>query len=96
MATGDMGLGEALGMIETRGLVAMIEAADAMVKAAAAPEEPPRVARPSGSLVKVMLYFFETSGSTSVSRKRSRLVQISPKRMIGVSQRCCTCTSCQE
>ena len=27
-------LGEALGMIETRGLVAMIEAADAMVKAA--------------------------------------------------------------
>lgn len=29
-----MALGEALGMIETRGLVAMIEAADAMVKAA--------------------------------------------------------------
>src|SRR5258707_12185134 len=28
------GMGEALGMIETRGLVAMIEAADAMVKAA--------------------------------------------------------------
>src|SRR4030081_1391094 len=27
-------LGEALGMIETRGLIAMIEAADAMVKAA--------------------------------------------------------------
>ena len=27
-------MGEALGMIETRGLVAMIEAADAMVKAA--------------------------------------------------------------
>ncbi|MGH9533914.1 MAG: ethanolamine utilization microcompartment protein EutM [Terriglobales bacterium] len=27
-------LGEALGMVETRGLVAMIEAADAMVKAA--------------------------------------------------------------
>jgi len=34
MASGDIGLGEALGMIETRGLVAMIEAADAMVKAA--------------------------------------------------------------
>ena len=34
MATGDTGLGEALGMIETRGLVAMIEASDAMVKAA--------------------------------------------------------------
>ncbi len=34
MAIGDTGLGEALGMIETRGLVAMIEAADAMVKAA--------------------------------------------------------------
>ncbi|PYS05848.1 MAG: ethanolamine utilization microcompartment protein EutM, partial [Acidobacteria bacterium] len=31
---GDGALGEALGMIETRGLVAMIEAADAMVKAA--------------------------------------------------------------
>ena len=31
---GDATLGEALGMIETRGLVAMIEAADAMVKAA--------------------------------------------------------------
>src|SRR2546425_893328 len=31
---GDGTLGEALGMIETRGLVAMIEAADAMVKAA--------------------------------------------------------------
>lgn len=30
----DAGMGEALGMIETRGLVAMIEAADAMVKAA--------------------------------------------------------------
>src|SRR6202171_302531 len=28
------GMGEALGMIETRGMVAMIEAADAMVKAA--------------------------------------------------------------
>lgn len=28
------GMGEALGMIETRGLVALIEAADAMVKAA--------------------------------------------------------------
>jgi microcompartment protein CcmL/EutN len=28
-------MGEALGMIETKGLVAMIEAADAMVKAAA-------------------------------------------------------------
>ena len=27
-------MGEALGMIETRGLIAMIEAADAMVKAA--------------------------------------------------------------
>ena len=27
-------MGEALGMIETRGLVAMIEASDAMVKAA--------------------------------------------------------------
>ena len=27
-------MGEALGMIETRGLVAMVEAADAMVKAA--------------------------------------------------------------
>ena len=27
-------MGEALGMIETKGLVAMIEAADAMVKAA--------------------------------------------------------------
>ena len=34
MATADTGLGEALGMIETRGLVAMIEASDAMVKAA--------------------------------------------------------------
>jgi microcompartment protein CcmL/EutN len=34
MAQGDSGLGEALGMIETRGLVAMIEASDAMVKAA--------------------------------------------------------------
>src|SRR3954469_3572884 len=34
MATQDTGLGEALGMIETRGLVAMIEASDAMVKAA--------------------------------------------------------------
>ena len=34
MASGDIGLGEALGMIETRGLVAMVEAADAMVKAA--------------------------------------------------------------
>ena len=34
MASGDMGMGEALGMIETRGLVAMVEAADAMVKAA--------------------------------------------------------------
>ena len=33
MAQGE-GLGEALGMIETRGLVAMIEASDAMVKAA--------------------------------------------------------------
>ena len=33
MAQGE-GLGEALGMIETRGLVAMIEATDAMVKAA--------------------------------------------------------------
>ena len=31
---GDSSMGEALGMIETRGLVAMIEAADAMVKAA--------------------------------------------------------------
>ena len=31
MATQDTGLGEALGMIETRGLVAMIEASDAMV-----------------------------------------------------------------
>src|SRR3974390_3311574 len=31
---GEGTLGEALGMIETRGLVAMIEAADAMVKAA--------------------------------------------------------------
>jgi ethanolamine utilization protein EutM len=30
----DEPIGEALGMIETRGLVAMIEAADAMVKAA--------------------------------------------------------------
>ena len=34
MASGDMGMGEALGMIETRGLVALVEAADAMVKAA--------------------------------------------------------------
>ena len=34
MANSDTGLGEALGMIETRGLVAMIEASDAMVKAA--------------------------------------------------------------
>src|SRR5678810_302552 len=34
MASGDMGMGEALGMIDLRGLVAMIEAADAMVKAA--------------------------------------------------------------
>src|SRR6266853_1595980 len=31
---GDSTMGEALGMIETRGLIAMIEAADAMVKAA--------------------------------------------------------------
>ena len=31
---GDGPIGEALGMIETRGLVAMVEAADAMVKAA--------------------------------------------------------------
>src|SRR6202166_3279268 len=31
---GGGGMGEALGMIETRGLVAMIEASDAMVKAA--------------------------------------------------------------
>jgi len=31
---GDLSDGEALGMIETRGLIAMIEAADAMVKAA--------------------------------------------------------------
>src|ERR1043165_6467728 len=31
---GEGPMGEALGMIETRGLVAMIEAADAMVKAA--------------------------------------------------------------
>src|SRR6266516_404174 len=31
---GDSPIGEALGMIEARGLVAMIEAADAMVKAA--------------------------------------------------------------
>ena len=33
-APGDPFMGEALGMIETKGLVAMIEAADAMVKAA--------------------------------------------------------------
>ena len=32
--TAKLEVGEALGMIETRGLVAMIEAADAMVKAA--------------------------------------------------------------
>jgi len=32
--TANLELGEALGMIETRGLVSMIEAADAMVKAA--------------------------------------------------------------
>jgi microcompartment protein CcmL/EutN len=31
---GESPIGEALGMIETRGLVAMVEAADAMVKAA--------------------------------------------------------------
>ncbi len=31
---GESSMGEALGMIETRGLVAMVEAADAMVKAA--------------------------------------------------------------
>ena len=31
---GDSSIGEALGMIETRGLIAMIESADAMVKAA--------------------------------------------------------------
>jgi microcompartment protein CcmL/EutN len=31
---GESQIGEALGMIETRGLIAMIEAADAMVKAA--------------------------------------------------------------
>src|SRR5256714_15623290 len=31
---GESPIGEALGMIETRGLIAMIEAADAMVKAA--------------------------------------------------------------
>src|SRR5207302_328978 len=30
----ETGMGEALGMVETKGLVAMIEAADAMVKAA--------------------------------------------------------------
>ena len=30
----DMEMGEALGMIETKGLVSMIEASDAMVKAA--------------------------------------------------------------
>ena len=34
MAREGESLGEALGMIETRGLVAMVEAADAMVKAA--------------------------------------------------------------
>src|SRR4029434_5502192 len=34
MASGDMGMGEALGMIEQRGLKDMMEAADAMVKAA--------------------------------------------------------------
>jgi len=34
LGTEDEGMGEALGMIETRGLVAMIEASDAMVKAA--------------------------------------------------------------
>jgi microcompartment protein CcmL/EutN len=34
MAKEEGAMGEALGMIETRGLVAMIEAADAMVKAA--------------------------------------------------------------
>src|SRR6201986_125598 len=34
MAREGESIGEALGMIETRGLVAMIEAADAMVKAA--------------------------------------------------------------
>ena len=33
-ATEEKSMGEALGMIETRGLVAMIEASDAMVKAA--------------------------------------------------------------
>lgn len=32
--TGKLDVGEALGMVETRGLVGMIEAADAMVKAA--------------------------------------------------------------
>ena len=34
MATTKTDIGEAIGMVETRGLIGMIEAADAMVKAA--------------------------------------------------------------
>ena len=51
MATADTGLGEALGMIETRGLVAMIEAADAMVKAAT--DAGAAAARRVGELISV-------------------------------------------
>jgi microcompartment protein CcmL/EutN len=45
-------MGDALGMIETRGLVAMIEAADAMVKAAK-PDAGAAAARRAGELVSV-------------------------------------------
>ena len=44
-------MGEALGMIETKGLVAMIEAADAMVKAAT--DAGAAAARRVGELVSV-------------------------------------------
>ena len=44
-------MGEALGMIETRGLVALIEAADAMVKAAT--DAGAAAARRVGELVSV-------------------------------------------
>ena len=44
-------MGEALGMVETKGLVAMIEAADAMVKAAT--DAGAAAARRVGELVSV-------------------------------------------
>ena len=40
-----------------------------MVNAQAAPELPPMVARPSGSLVNAIPYSFVIRGSTSVSMK---------------------------